>query len=210
MMFSLLLILSFMMPAPFDLIRDYTVTYNSVTEQVDVTWTLAQPADAIWVFRGDQPMASLPGNATSWTTAEAEFGAYQYSIAWVQWGIMFQWCTDVLYIGKLTWTKSETPEVEGYRIYAAEDPAAFEAPIEEYLDVPGYETEMIPLLALIDAGMVTPGVHTWLAATAYLTLPSEEVLVSGYSVPIEALFTYNIVLCSIALPQEPSGLELSK
>lgn len=199
-----------LLSAPFDLIRDYSVTYTVNSEgdaDVVVSWTLQQPAEYIIVTRGQEFMEALPGDATSWTITEKNFGEFQYSIGWAKYGLLFQWETSILKLGKFVWDIPSV-EPEGYVLFVADDPALLTEPTDKFIEIPGGTTQTIDIKTVMDAGLILPNIMQYAAMASYITVDGNRIL-SELSDPIDVEFIYEVKLVPWALPQKPENVSAS-
>ena len=194
----------------FDLIQDYQVSYtlNAQNEaEVTISWTLVEPAEKLFICRGEEGLAVLPGDTTSYTLTETNFGEFQYSLGWVKWGLIFQWETYILNIGKLVW---DPPDVlpDGYLIFVADTPEDLTSPSQESLEVSGGETQMVLLKELVQAGLIKQGIPQYIAAASYVNYGQgggNEKLLSKLTDPLQVEITYETALIPWAKPKVPSN-----
>jgi len=203
----MLLLVGVPTPFPFDLIQNYQISYTTPAtgpSDVTLTWALTQPADRIIVLRGGQLVDTLPGTATTWTTQEANYGEYQYTIGWVKWNMTFQWQTDILYLGRLSWDPPAGNAPDGYIIFVASDPSAFTDPLPTGFEVAGGGSLFVTLGNLIDAGFLQTGTEQYFAAASYVDIGGERFL-SELTDHIQDNITFTRILIDWAPPQKPGN-----
>ena len=181
-----MIILLFFFISSFDLIRDYQISHLG-NGNILISWSLTEEANEILLCEGSIPIATLPGNTTSYELTKTQFGQYQYSIGWSKYGYTFQWETSIITIGKIVWTP--VPEVDGYALIIG-DTLPLPNPVEgNYIDIIGQSASYILIEDLLD---YFPNNVTKYAAIASYVDTTEERVFSALTDPIEVKVVYKL------------------
>lgn len=172
-----LILLLALIPAPFDLIRNFEASYTLIEDvngvaigaHITLDWELTQPADQMVVFRGKDVHSVLPGEATTWSIEETVFGEYQYSVGYrMDWPnrppLFLQWETVIFEFGNLSWEKPASG-CDGYVVYVS-DTEGWAYTVPPY-PVEGEDTLELALADMIDLGMIEVGIPVWISMASY-------------------------------------------
>jgi len=87
--------------------------------QITLTWSLSGPTQNVelYVYRGAEEITTLPGEATSYTHTEAEFGIVRYTVtAFSKDKHQFLGqAYDLAYLGRLTWDKPRNGPISSFQ-----------------------------------------------------------------------------------------------
>ncbi len=137
------------------------LSWRSNRNAISFSWQLSEPGTHIDVFRGSSPVATLAGDAVSFSTQESSMGVFRYTFILAPCGSR---AGTVVALGRLVW--DPPPElVQGYLLYAAQNPNVFSVRNAPSFIV-GYGTE-VSLRELHNAGVIATSGRWYFAVASY-------------------------------------------
>jgi hypothetical protein len=193
----------------------HSLTYEKDGADITLSWELAPEITAKYlvVFRGRKGLTLLPGDTTSWTWTEDEYGPMTYTVLWCWSGfLVFDLVQATVDFGFISWDEPEGAEfLDGYYLFFGPDAESLQGPEPPEIFYDAEKNTTVSLAMLLENGTVAKGQETYVAVASYHMihqegnpdLPPEIPRVSELTEPIGPFKVYDrrLVIPSTSAPE---------